>query len=95
MKKQPDKKHNIPIWDCPHCGEKDCPISTKGPWTNPLLPKGREIYISYCSNCEMVPYDESQIKGYISIKELEAMGFTKTEEEGGENSPTKTKEVKP
>jgi len=74
MKAKPDKQHHIPIIDCLGCGKKNMPLSTKGPFIKKGFP---EIWISYCPNCERVPFDESEIKGYVSVAELEAMGWTR------------------
>lgn len=63
----------IPIIDCPGCGEKDIPLSTKGPFKKKGYP---DIYVSFCPNCDRVPIDESEIKRYVSIKELKEMGYT-------------------
>ena len=85
MKSEPDKKHFIPIIDCPDCGARDTPLSTKGPFVpgkkSPLYGKKDEegnpieIWISFCPCCDRVPYDESEIKGYASKAEIEEMGY--------------------
>jgi len=74
MQKTQDKKHPVPVIDCPSCGKKNSPLTTVGPF----IKKGKpDIYVSGCSNCDRVPLGESEIKGYISIEELEAMGWSK------------------
>jgi len=79
MKTQPDDEHFIPIMDCLECGEKDVPLSTVGPWVHPdrFDEEGKpiEIWISSCPKCDRVPLDESEIKGYVSMEELEEMGW--------------------
>ena len=66
--------HFIPVWDCPNCGVKNQPLTTKGPWVHPLNPD-EEIYISFCPNCEIVPEDESRLKGYASFRWLRERGY--------------------
>ena len=74
MRKKYSKDYFIPVMDC-SCGKKDVILSTKGPWCKEGL---EDVNISFCPYCDRVPYDESEIKGYISIKELEAMGYTQS-----------------
>lgn len=68
-----DKKV-IPIVDCPSCGAKDVPLSFEGEFTK----KGRPDVVVYtCSNCNKVPNvaEDLKVKRYISIKELEELGW--------------------
>lgn len=85
MRTIPDDEHYVPIWDCPGCGEKDTPLTSSGPWVK-TLPDGTEdeIYIWSCPECGLVALDESQIKGYASLAELEAMGWQQGEEDQAE-----------
>lgn len=83
MRKEKSKKHFIPIIDCLGCGHKDVPLSTIGPFIprddklQEIQEAGRalEIWISYCPVCDRVPLDESEIKGYVSLRELKQMGW--------------------
>jgi len=73
MQKKLDREHPIPVMDC-LCGEKDTPLTSTGPFVKKGKP---EIYIWSCPACGRVPLDDSDIKGYISIEELEARGWKK------------------
>jgi len=73
LKKKPTKKYHIPIIDCP-CGEKNVPLTYKGPFVNPSKP-GVKIWVYYCPFCERVPEEEDEIKGYASIEELRSWGW--------------------
>ena len=79
LTKKQSRIHSIPIWDCPNCGKKDQPLSTKGPYVNPRFP-GKEIYVSSCPECDIVLEDESQIKGYASHRWMKEHGW-KTEKQ--------------
>jgi len=68
-----DKKV-IPIIDYPVCGEKDVPLSLEAT----MQKEGRpDLEIWQCSSCGKVPNIEHdiKIKRYISIKELEELGW--------------------
>lgn len=81
MKDKPDEEHFIPLIDCPECGAKDQPASHSGPWV-----KGKkEVHIWSCPNCDAVLNLENDLKpkGWISIRELEAMGWSKVEKGAG------------
>ena len=76
MRKEPDDEHYVPAWDCPRCGEKDTPLTSSGPWVKRNEDGSvDEIYVWSCPNCDLAALDESQIKGYASLAELEAMGW--------------------
>jgi len=77
VKEKPDRTHYIPMMDCPGCGEKDTPLSFKGPFVKKGSP---EIWVSFCPKCERVPLDESEIKGYVSEEELQRMGWSKVDD---------------
>lgn len=72
MRKRPTKTHFIPIIDC-SCGKKDMPLSHRGTFTKPGLP---DIEVWACPACDRVPLSEARIKGYASIAELKAMGWS-------------------
>ena len=76
MKEKPDIGHYIPIMDFSACGEKDMPLSFKGPFVKNDFP---EIGVSICPKCDRVPLDESEIKDYASEEELQSMGWSKVE----------------
>lgn len=78
--KRESKTHYIPVWDCPHCGSKDTILSSSPTFVHPIT--GEEIAFWYCSNpkCEIVPEFKKEIKGYLSIEDIEAMGWVKADE---------------
>ena len=66
MKSKPDDDHIYPIADCTKCGSKEVPFNTV--WW-PYEDGYRKV--TYCLNCH---YGEPEnIKGYISLLELEEM----------------------
>ena len=66
----------IPIIDCPICKTKDVPLSLHSTMTKKSHPN---IEIWECTSCGKVPNltHNIKIKKYISVKELEQMGWTK------------------
>jgi uncharacterized Zn finger protein len=67
----------IPIIDCPVCKAKDVPLSH----INTLSKKGHpDVVIWECTNCGKVPNvaQNLKIKKYISVEELETMGWKQT-----------------
>ena len=71
MKAKPDKEHFIPLVICGKCGEEtplsyQCTMRKKG---YPDIP----IWSTPC--CDIIPLDESEIKGYLSIQDLKDMGY--------------------
>ena len=69
-----DNDKVIPIIDCPNCKEKDVPLSYEGTMVKEGFP---EIVIWQCTSCGSVPniLDEVKVKKWVSIKELEEMGY--------------------
>jgi hypothetical protein len=71
---KPTKVRYIPVWDCPNC-KRELPLTFSDTWVNPVT--GDEFAICYCPGCDVVPEDESKIKGYASVKWLEERGWQK------------------
>jgi len=80
-----EKDKIIPIFDCPHCGKKDQPASHHGPYIKRIRDKkGRfmkggyiELHIWSCPACDtcLNAVEDFKPKKWISIEELEAMGW--------------------
>ena len=74
MKDKPDKKHYIPMVICSGCGE-ETPLTYVSSWSKDKV----TIHIWATPCCDLVPLEEKDIKGYISVADLEAMGYKKEE----------------
>ena len=72
-KMRKDKKV-IPVIDCPICGAKDVPLSHEATMQKEGKP---DLEIWQCSSCGKVPNiaHDLKIKRYISMKELEELGW--------------------
>lgn len=66
LRKEFDEEYNIPMIDCPNCREKDVALHIVGPFLEGILER-----IWYCLNCSYVPVFEEEVKGYISLSDLE------------------------
>ena len=66
MKPEPDSEYYYPIADCTTCGAKDVPFNIT--W---LPDSGGYRQLTYCLNCHQG--DPKNIKGYVSLIELEEM----------------------
>lgn len=74
MRKKPTKESYVPVIHC-DCGYKG-PLSCVGPFVHKSK-KIDPIYIWFCPNCDRVPVDDDEIKGYMSIKEMKNQGWKK------------------
>ena len=84
MRKRPTETHFVPIMDCP-CGKKNVPLSTLGPLVKDIDGKRIEINIWHCPFCERIPEYKKEIKGYASLEELKAMGWSEEPDNGEEH----------
>jgi RNase P subunit RPR2 len=74
MENQEQSKPMIPIIDCPACHAVDVPLSYEGTYQK----EGEEdVVIFTCTNCGAVPnmVAEVQIKKWLSLEELEKLGW--------------------
>lgn len=72
----------IPVADCPMCGLKDTPLSQEHRiYKHKVTGKELDLWFISCPGCgwlaNMDKESMKHIKGYISIKDLEALGYTK------------------
>ncbi len=77
MQKGWDKEHFIAIAICGEC-KQETPLTHRAC----LVKEGYEdinIWSTPC--CDIVPYDENDIKGYVSIDELKEMGYEEVKDE--------------
>lgn len=87
MNKRRSKTHYIPIADCPKCGLKDTPLSQQHhKMKHKDTGKEIEFWLITCPQCDTIfNWDKKTmklIKGYISLKDIEDMGY-KTEDGKG------------
>lgn len=69
----------VPIVDCTNekCGAKDVPASYMGCWTKEVSKGIKKVYIWVCPDCNTVLNLASalKVKKWLSIEELEKMGW--------------------
>ena len=72
------EEKTVPIVDCPYCGKKDVPASHTGPYVKGTV----EVNVWSCPFCDAVLNLEHDFepKKWITIKELEEMGWVKGED---------------
>lgn len=70
----------IPVWDCPKCKAKDQPLSSSGTWSKEGCP---DISFWFCPVCKTVLWEESQVKEWWSLADLEVNGWKKTKPRKG------------
>lgn len=72
-------KKIIPVIDCPICGEKDAPLAYEATMTKKGKPN---IIVWSCAHCGKVPNlgEDIEVKKYVSIKELEELGWKQEKE---------------
>ena len=80
--KRKTKKSFIPVADCPSCGLKDTPLSQKHEiFIHKHTGKKLDLWFISCPQCDWLANMDkdswSHVKGYTSIAELEANGYTK------------------
>ena len=71
MRKKQSKVYFIPYVKCGECGD-DTPLSC----VCTMKKKGcKDIHIWSTSCCDIVPLEESDIIGYLSLEDLQKMGY--------------------
>ena len=71
MQDKQDEEHFIPVVICRKCGV-ETPLTHRAHLTK----EGHEdidLWSTPC--CDILPIEESEIKGYVSIADLKAMGY--------------------
>lgn len=82
LRKVRTRSHFIPVADCPKCKLKDTPLSEdRYVFTHKDTGKKVDACFISCPKCGwLANFDEkswSHVKGYLSIKDLEDLGYTK------------------